>query len=50
LLNACEREAPAFPVSIRGPEVGTLIAEGKEHKEFDGITYILERGIQADVA
>ena len=24
--------------------VGTLIAEGKEHKEFDGQTYILERG------
>ena len=30
--------------------VGTLIAESKEHKEFDGVTYILERGIQADVA
>jgi 3-oxoacid CoA-transferase subunit A len=30
--------------------VGTLIAEGKEHKEFDGHTYILERGIQADLA
>jgi 3-oxoacid CoA-transferase subunit A len=30
--------------------VGTLVAEGKEHKEFDGSTYILERGIQADLA
>jgi 3-oxoacid CoA-transferase subunit A len=30
--------------------VGTLVAEGKEHKEFDGHTYILERGIRADVA
>ena len=30
--------------------VGTLVAEGKEHKEFDGHTYILERGIQADLA
>ncbi len=30
--------------------VGTLIAEGKEHKEFDGQTYILERGIVADLA
>src|SRR5580698_2461735 len=30
--------------------VGTLVAEGKEHKDFDGVTYILERGIQADVA
>jgi 3-oxoacid CoA-transferase subunit A len=30
--------------------VGTVIAEGKEHKEFDGQTYILERGIVADLA
>jgi 3-oxoacid CoA-transferase subunit A len=30
--------------------VGTLIADGKEHKEFDGVTYILERGIQADLS
>jgi 3-oxoacid CoA-transferase subunit A len=30
--------------------VGTLIAEGKEEKQFDGVTYILERGIRADVA
>jgi 3-oxoacid CoA-transferase subunit A len=30
--------------------IGTLIAEGKEHKEFDGETYILERGLVADLA
>jgi 3-oxoacid CoA-transferase subunit A len=30
--------------------VGTVIAEGKPHAEFDGQTYILERGIRADVA
>jgi 3-oxoacid CoA-transferase subunit A len=30
--------------------VGTLIAEGKDHREFEGQTYILERGIKADVA
>jgi len=30
--------------------VGTVVAEGKEHKEFDGETYILERGIRADLA
>lgn len=30
--------------------VGTLVAEGKEHKSFDGAPYILERGIRADVA
>ena len=30
--------------------VGTVVAEGKEHKDFGGQTYILERGIVADVA
>jgi 3-oxoacid CoA-transferase subunit A len=30
--------------------VGTVIAEGKEHKEFDGETYILERGLVADIS
>ena len=30
--------------------VVTLVAEGKEHKEFDGETYILETGLKADVS
>src|SRR5580698_894403 len=30
--------------------VGTLIAEGKEQKMFDGVSCILERGITADLA
>jgi 3-oxoacid CoA-transferase subunit A len=30
--------------------VGTVIAEGKEEKVFDGETYILERGIVADLS
>jgi len=30
--------------------VGTVVAEGKEHKDFDGETYILERAIVADVS
>ncbi len=30
--------------------VGTVIAEGKEHKDFGGETYILEEGIFADLA
>src|SRR5207253_347199 len=28
--------------------VGTLVAEGKETKNFDGRTYVLERGIVGD--
>ena len=30
--------------------VGTVIAEGKEHREFNGETYILEIGLKADVS
>ena len=30
--------------------VGTLVAEGKELKLFDGETYVLERGLRADLA
>src|SRR5947208_8130431 len=30
--------------------VGTLVAEGKELREFDGETYVMERGLVADLA
>lgn len=30
--------------------VGTVVAEGKPHQDFDGETFILERGIRADIA
>jgi len=30
--------------------VGTVIAEGKEHKDFDGQTYVMEKGIFADLS
>jgi 3-oxoacid CoA-transferase subunit A len=30
--------------------VGTLVAEGRETREFDGVTYLLERGVVTDFA
>jgi 3-oxoacid CoA-transferase subunit A len=30
--------------------VGTVVANGKQHQDFEGETFILERGIKADVA
>jgi 3-oxoacid CoA-transferase subunit A len=30
--------------------VGTLIAEGKEHKDFEGETFIMETGLKADLS
>jgi len=39
-----------IPAFYTATGVGTLVAEGKPHAEFDGRTYLLERGIVADVA
>jgi 3-oxoacid CoA-transferase subunit A len=30
--------------------VGTAVAEGKETRDFDGVSYLLERGIRADLS
>ncbi|MEJ0009941.1 MAG: CoA transferase subunit A [Alphaproteobacteria bacterium] len=30
--------------------VGTIVAEGKETREFDGATYVMETGLTADIA
>ena len=39
-----------IPAFFTRTGVGTVIAEGKESREFDGFTYIMERGLTADVA
>lgn len=39
-----------IPAFYTATGVGTLVAEGKPHAEFDGRTYIQERGIRADLA
>jgi len=39
-----------IPAFFTPTGVGTLVAEGKDHRDFDGRTYILERGIRANVA
>ncbi|MDP7029151.1 MAG: CoA transferase subunit A [Phycisphaerales bacterium] len=30
--------------------VGTVVAEGKEHRDFDGVPHVLEAGIRADLS
>jgi 3-oxoacid CoA-transferase subunit A len=39
-----------IPAFFTKTGVGTLIAEGKEVREFDGETYVMERGLTADLA
>lgn len=39
-----------IPAFFTRTGVGTLVAEGKELREFDGHTYVMERALRADVA
>ncbi len=39
-----------IPAFFTRTGVGTLVAEGKETREFDGDTYVMERGLVPDVA
>src|SRR3989344_1755801 len=49
LAERCRAGGAGIPGFYTKTGVGTLVAEGKEHKDFDGQTYILERGIYADL-
>jgi 3-oxoacid CoA-transferase subunit A len=39
-----------IPAFFTKTGVGTVVAEGKDTREFDGKTYVMERGIRADLA
>ncbi len=49
LAERCRAGGAGIPGFYTKTGVGTQVAEGKEHKQFDGETYILERGIYADL-
>ena len=50
LAERCRAGGAGIPGFYTKTGVGTVIAEGKEHKEFDGVTYILETGLVADLS
>ena len=50
LAERCRAGGAGIPGFYTKTGVGTLVQEGKETKEFDGETYILERGIRADLS
>jgi 3-oxoacid CoA-transferase subunit A len=39
-----------IPAFFTRTGVGTLVSEGKEIREFDGESYVMERGLRADLA
>ena len=50
LAERCRAGGAGIPGFYTKTGVGTLMAEGKEVKTFDGQDYILERGIRADLS
>ncbi|MEZ5893854.1 MAG: CoA transferase subunit A [Parvularculaceae bacterium] len=50
LAERCRAGGAGIPAFYTKTGVGTLIAEGKEHKVFNGETYIMETGLVADLA
>ena len=50
LAERCRAGGAGIPGFYTKTGVGTIIADGKEHKEFDGETYIMETGLVADLS
>lgn len=50
LAERCRAGGAGIPGFYTKTGVGTVIADGKEEKEFDGELYILERGFVADLS
>ena len=50
LAERCRAGGAGIPGFYTKTGVGTVIADGKEHREFDGETYIMETGLVADLS
>jgi 3-oxoacid CoA-transferase subunit A len=50
LAERCRAGGAGIPGFYTKTGVGTVIAEGKDHKEFNGETYVMETGLVADLA
>jgi len=50
LAERCRAGGAGIPGFYTKTGVGTMIAEGKEHKDFGGETHILETGLVADLS
>lgn len=50
LAERCRAGGAGIPGFYTKTGVGTVIADGKEHKDFDGETYIMETGLVADLS
>ena len=50
LAERCRAGGAGIPAFFTKTGVGTIVAEGKETREFDGETYVMERALVPDVS
>lgn len=50
LAERCRAGGAGIPAFFTRTGVGTVVAEGKEVREFGGVTYIMEEALRADIA
>src|SRR5580700_3857158 len=50
LAERCRAGGAGIPAFYTKTGVGTIVADGKEERQFDGTIYILEHALRADVA
>jgi len=50
LAERCRAGGAGIPGFYTKTGIGTVIADGKEHKDFNGETYIMETGLVADLS
>jgi 3-oxoacid CoA-transferase subunit A len=50
LAERCRAGGAGIPGFYTKTGVGTIVADGKEHREFNGETYILETALRSDVS
>ncbi len=50
LAERCRAGGAGIPAFFTRTGVGTIVAEGKEVRAFDGVDYVMERALTADVA
>src|SRR5690349_15360398 len=50
LAERCRAGGAGIPGFYTKTGVGTIVAAGKEHREFNGETYILETGLRSDLS
>lgn len=50
LAERCRAGGAGIPGFYTKTGVGTIVADGKEHRDFDGVTYILETALKSDLS